>query len=77
MSFFELFGVNPLFLYVLSEVLAIVIGVTGVKPPVYDMIHSLVANPYLASAVYSLLFMLLMAAARVYPLYKKKIYIKL
>lgn len=74
--FFELFGVNPLFLYVLSEVLAIVIGVTGVKPPVYDMIHSLVANPYLASVVYSLLFMLLMAAAG-YPLYKKKIYIKL
>ena len=73
---FEVFGVNPLFLYVLSEVLAIVIGATGIKPPIYEAIHSLVANPYLASAVYSLLFVGLMAAAG-YPLYKKKIYIKL
>ena len=74
--FFEVFGVNPLFLYVLSEVLSIVISTTGVKPPVYNIIHLLVVNPYLASAVYSLLFMLLMVAAG-YPLYKKKIYIKL
>lgn len=28
MRFFEIFGVNPLFLYVLSEVAAIVIGAT-------------------------------------------------
>ena len=74
--FFEIFGINPLFLYVLSEVLAIVVGVTGIKPLVYGAIHSLVADPYLASAIYSLSFMLLMAAAG-YPLYKKKIYIKL
>ncbi len=74
--FFEVFGVNPLFLYVLSEVLAIVIGAIGIKPPVYNAIHFFVSDPYLASAVYSLLFMLLMAVAG-YPLYRKKIYIKL
>lgn len=74
--FFEVFGVNPLFLYVLSELLAIVISVTGVKPPVYGAILALVPDPYLASAVYSLLFMLLMGAAG-WPLYRKKIYIKL
>lgn len=74
--FFEVFGVNPLFLYVLSEVLAIVIGAIGIKLPVYNAIHFFVSDPYLASAVYSLLFMLLMAVAG-YPLYRKKIYIKL
>lgn len=75
-SCFEVFGVNPLFLYVLSEVLAIVVGAIGIKPVVYDAIHSFVSNPYMASAVYSLIFAGLMAAAG-YPLYKKKIYIKL
>ena len=74
--FFEVFGVNPLFLYVLSEVAAIVIGATGSKPIVYEGIHSLITDPYLASAVYALAFTLLMGACG-YPLYKKKIYIKI
>lgn len=74
--FFEIFGVNPLFLYVLSEVAAIVIGATGSKPALYGSIHRLIADPYLASAVYALAFTLLMGACG-YPLYKKKIYIKI
>lgn len=74
--FFEIFGVNPLFLYVLSEVAAIVVGATGSKPVVYEAIHAIITNPYLASAVYAILFTLLMGACG-YPLYKKKIYIKI
>ena len=74
--FFEIFGVNPLFLYVLSEVAAIVIGATGSKPVIYEGVHFLITDPYLASAVYALAFTLLMGACG-YPLYKKKIYIKI
>lgn len=74
--FFEIFGVNPLFLYVLSEVAAIVVGATGSKPVLYECIHSLVNDPYLASAVYAVGFTLVMGACG-YPLYQKKIYIKI
>ena len=74
--FFEVFGVNPLFLYVLSEVVAIVLGATEAKPVIYGGIHAVVTDPYLASAIYSLLFVAVMGAAG-YPLYKKKIYIKI
>ena len=74
--FFEVFGVNPLFLYVLSEVAAIVLSATEAKPAIYGGIHALIADPYLASAVYSLLFVAVMGVAG-WPLYKKKIYIKI
>ena len=74
--FFEVFGVNPLFLYVLSEMAAVVLGATEVKPVIYEGIHTVVSNPYLASAVYSLLFVAVMGAAG-WPLYKKGIYIKI
>lgn len=73
---FELFGVNPLFLYVLSEVVAIVLNVFEIKPALYHLLHAGIANPYLASAVYSLLFVGVMAAVG-YPLYKRHIYIKI
>lgn len=74
--FFEIFGVNPLFLYVLSEVVAIVIGATGCKPVLYEGIHAWVTNEYLASLLYALLFTGVMGACG-YPLYKRKIYIKI
>lgn len=74
--FFEVFGVNPLFLYVLSEVAAIVVGATGSKPVIYAGIQAVIANPYLASAAYAVMFTLLMGAFGEI-LYRKKIYIKL
>lgn len=74
--FFEIFGVNPLFLYVLSEVVAIVIGATGCKPVLYESIHACVPDEYVASALYAILFTGVMGACG-YPLYKRKIYIKL
>mgnify|MGYP006987231206 CR=1 FL=1 len=54
--FFIIFGVNPLFLYVLSEVLAIMMGSTGWKAAAYAAIHSGITDAYLASAVYALVF---------------------
>ncbi len=74
--FFEIFGVNPLFLYVLSEVVAIVLGATGSTPVIYGAIHACIPDPYLASAVYATTFALIMGACG-YPLYKRKIYIKI
>ncbi|MDO4163590.1 MAG: heparan-alpha-glucosaminide N-acetyltransferase domain-containing protein [Bacteroides sp.] len=74
--FFEVFGVNPLFLYVLSEVAAIVIGTFELKPVVYSGLQACIPDPYLASAVYSLAFAAIMGGCG-YVLYKKKIYIKI
>lgn len=73
---FDVFGVNPLFLYVLSEIVAIVLSATKWKHGIYACINSVIPDPYIASAVYSTLFLLAMWAAG-YPLYKKKIYIKI
>ena len=74
--FFECFGVNPLFLYVLSELMAIVMGRFGNKQAVYEGILSFCPDPYLASAVYAVAFMLIVGAVG-YPLYRRRIYIKL
>ena len=75
-TFFHVFGVNPLFLYVLSEVLAIVLGNFGLKPYIYKGIEAVIVNPYISSLTYAVLFVLVMFAAG-YPLFKRKIYIKL
>lgn len=74
--FFVIFGVNPLFLYVLSEVLAIVMGSFGLKAAVYAAIHSVMLDAYIASALYAICFTLIMGAVG-YPLYRNRIYIKL
>jgi predicted acyltransferase len=81
--FFESFGVNPLFLYTLSEILAISFGFIHIPfGPQLD-IHKSFYNIYLqlfgdygASLLYSIIFVLLNGAFG-YILYKKKIYIKL
>lgn len=74
--FFESFGVNPLFLYVLSELMAIIMSRFGNKKAVYEGILSVFPDPCLASAVYALAFMLIVGAIG-YPLYRRRIYIKL
>ncbi len=73
---FEVFGVNPLFLYIASEMLAILLSTFGVKSDIYNAIHAFITNPYLASAFYSILFTLFMELLG-FLLYKRKIYIKL
>lgn len=74
--FFVVFGVNPLFLYVLSEILGIIMGSTGWRTAVYAAIHSVIPDAYMASALYAICFTLLMSGTG-YLLYRKKIYIKL
>lgn len=83
--FFEVFGVNPLFLYVLSEVLSIILRsihfsyqgeLISVQGFIYSVCMKSWMSPQWASLVYALLYVLLLwVVAQV--LYKKKIYIKI
>ena len=88
--FFEVFGINPLFLYVLSALLSIILGTirvpwaaaeTGYKA-IKSICYSDVLVPLcgddktLASLCFALLFVLLNWAVG-YILYKKRIYIKI
>ena len=75
-TFFHVFGVNALALYVSSELLAILLGNYGVSETVYGWIHAVVPPLKPASLVYALYFVLLNFAIG-YVLYRKKIYIKL
>lgn len=73
---FDVFGVNPLFLYVLAEVAAILLSASGAKRAIYGFIEAGLPDPKLASATYSLLFVCAIWAVG-YWLYRNKIYIKL
>jgi len=75
-TFFQVFGVNPLFLYASSEFLAIIFGHIGLSAVVFNGIHSVIAAPKWASLCYALYFVLLNFLLG-YVLYRKKIYIKL
>lgn len=87
--FFEVFGVNPLFLYVLGAVLSILIsfvkvpsataasGSISLKGYIYqDLLIPLCGDDTLASLIFALLFVSLNWIIG-YALYKKKIYIKI
>mgnify|MGYP004442843985 FL=1 len=76
LTFFHVFGVNPLALYVFSELLAIVGGSTGACDVAGSAICSIIPEARIASAVYAVMFMLICYAVG-YVLYKRKIYIKL
>lgn len=70
------FGMNPLFLYVLSEFMAIIFGHFGISTIIFDSIHSVVSAPKWASLCYALTFVLLNWLVG-YVLYRKKIFIKI
>lgn len=83
--FFESFGVNPLFIYVLADVLAILLSIIpvscqGEAASLQSAFYSGVLQPIFGntggSLAYSVLFVLLNWAVG-YILYKKKIYIKI
>ncbi|MBQ9555475.1 MAG: DUF5009 domain-containing protein [Muribaculaceae bacterium] len=84
--FFESFGVNPLALYLIGTVLAILFGAIPIGHDAEGgniTVHSAVyqfftgfCNEYAASALYAVCFVLLNWAIG-HVLYKKKIYIKL
>jgi predicted acyltransferase len=75
-TFFHVFGVNALALYVSSELLAILLNNIGVSTVVYNTIHSVIPALKWTSLAYAVYFVLLNYAIG-YVLYRKKIYIKL
>ena len=75
-TFFHVFGVNALALYVSSELLQILLKNIGFSEIVYNGIHAVIPALKWASLVYALYFVLLNFAIG-YVLYRKKIYIKL
>lgn len=74
--FFEAFGVNPLFLYVLGEALGPIASSTGIRAQIYGVISAAVTNPCAASAVYSVGLALIIGMVAI-PLYRRRIYIKI
>ncbi len=87
--FFEAFGVNPLFMYVLGAVLSIIMGnlkvpsgstesgMISIKGAIYtDFLVPLCGNDRLASLIFAILFVMLNWCIG-YLLYRKKIYIKI
>ena len=75
-TFFLVFGVNPLFLYVLSELLARTLKRIGFSQVVFDAINSLITHPQSASLTYAIYFLMLNFICGLI-LYKRKIIIKL
>lgn len=75
-TFFLVFGMNPLFLYVLSEVVAIVFSRWEIRHAIYHGITQVITDEYFASLIYAVLFCSLMCATG-YILHRKKIYIKI
>ena len=71
-TFFHVFGVNALALYVSSELLAILLGHLGISGWVYDGLHAVITPDKWASLAYALYFVLLNFAIG-YILYRKKI----
>ncbi len=78
--FFEVFGKNPLFIYLLSEILLITlylipVGGISLQRWFYDNVLLAVANPINASFLFAILFMLTCWSVG-YLLDKKKIYVR-
>jgi len=83
--FFEAFGINPLFMYVVGAVFSILLGnisfmYNGAAISLHGFAYKVVLQPifgdYLGSLVFALLFVSLVWVSG-YFLYKKKIYIKI
>lgn len=75
-TFFHVFGVNPLALYVLAEMLEKPIHVLGIGEAYKTCIDVVMPYSYGASLIYALSYMLLIFGVG-YVLYRKKIFIKL
>lgn len=75
-TFFEAFGINPLYLYVQSEIVGMSFSACGLCSATMENILTPCFGNYLASLVWALLFVLLNFLPG-YILYKKQIYIKI
>lgn len=76
LTFFTIFGVNALALYISSELMAIVFGAIGINRLLYTGLCAAIPVTQLASITYALIYVLMNFAIG-YPLWKKHIYIKL
>lgn len=74
--FFEAFGINPLYLYVQADVLALLLGASGVSAFFYMDIFRPIFGDYGGSLAWAVFFVVLNWIPG-YWLYKKQIYIKL
>lgn len=63
MKVLKIIGIHPMFLYVLSEVIAIVIGSIGLKDFIFSYIAAAIPDGYIASLTYSILFISTMVLA--------------
>lgn len=70
------FGMNPLFLYVMSEALAVLFGSFDIKAEIFIGIQSVISDEYVASLTYALFFVAIHAAMGFW-MYHRKIFIKL
>jgi len=75
-NFFEVFGINALILYVSSEIMAIGFGKLGINDGLFDMLSAIIPHDSLASLAYATIYMLMNWAIG-YPLWRKRIIIKL
>ncbi|MCR4852219.1 MAG: DUF5009 domain-containing protein [Prevotella sp.] len=73
---FLVFGVNPLFLYILSEVMSIVCWSIGVNEKLYNAICSVVTNTYWASLCFASTIVVVCGLVG-WVLYRRKIFIKI
>ena len=75
-TFFRIFGVNALAIYVASELLAILFGHFGISDAIYNALHSVIQWDKWASLAYALTFVGINFLIG-YILWKRKIFIKL
>ena len=75
-TFFRVFGVNALALYIASELLAIIFGHFGISDAIYAALHAVITPDKLASLAYALTFVAINFLLGFF-LYKKRIFIKL
>ena len=74
--FFESFGINPLYLYVQGDILAVLLGMSGISAFMYMDLFRPVFGDFGGSLAWAIFFVVLNWIPG-YFLYKKKIYIKL
>lgn len=75
-TFFRIFGVNSLFLYVMSGVLTVFLEALGISMMLYDIFYQLTRYPKLAALLYSLTFVILNFVIA-YMMYVRKVFIKI
>jgi predicted acyltransferase len=74
--FFEIFGCNSLFIYLVSTVLSKILKVLGVQTYVYTVILAPIVGKKVGSLIWPLL-LVVVTFMPVYLLYKKHVYIKI